>query len=77
MRLSRLVLTEVRVPNISTDFSKFQAGSFDAWGGPGFEKCSELLGYEFQRVFYKNLFSTGTTFLNLVSWKLWLDSKSY
>ncbi|KXT12171.1 hypothetical protein AC579_2432 [Pseudocercospora musae] len=45
----------------STPYSlvEFQGGSFDPWGGPGFEKCLALLGLEFERVFYKNDFSFG------------------
>ncbi|CAG8948755.1 hypothetical protein HYFRA_00001876 [Hymenoscyphus fraxineus] len=53
-------------PNTPNAVVEFQAGSFDPWGGPGFEKCTQLLGYEFERVFYKNLYSAGTTFLNLI-----------
>ncbi|KAF1956364.1 beta-galactosidase precursor [Byssothecium circinans] len=51
----------------STPYSilEFQAGSFDPWGGPGFEKCATLAGPEFQRVFYKQLYSFGVTILNL------------
>jgi hypothetical protein len=40
-------------------------GSFDPWAGPGFAKCLALLGPEFERVFYKNDYSFGVTFLNL------------
>ncbi|SMR58814.1 unnamed protein product [Zymoseptoria tritici ST99CH_1E4] len=51
----------------STPFSlvEFQGGSFDPWGGPGFTKCGQLLGPEFQRVFYKNDFSFGVTFFSI------------
>jgi len=51
----------------STPYSiiEFQAGSFDPWGGPGFVKCTQLLGPEFERVFYKNDFSFGVTIFNL------------
>ncbi|KAF2089080.1 glycoside hydrolase family 35 protein [Saccharata proteae CBS 121410] len=44
---------------------EFQGGSFDPWGGLGFDQCSELLNYEFERVFYKNDYSFGVTILNL------------
>jgi hypothetical protein len=40
------------------------SGSFDPWGGPGFEKCATLLNEEFERVFYKNDFSFGVTLIN-------------
>ncbi|KAE8151998.1 putative beta-galactosidase A [Aspergillus avenaceus] len=51
----------------STPYSllEFQAGAFDPWGGPGFEKCYGLVNHEFSRVFYKNDFSFGVTILNL------------
>lgn len=44
---------------------EFQSGSFDPWGGPGFDKCGVLVNAEFERVFYKNLYSFGVTILNL------------
>ncbi|KAG6830620.1 hypothetical protein H0H92_015712 [Tricholoma furcatifolium] len=44
---------------------EFQGGAFDGWGGAGYQKCSELLGPEFERVFYKNEFSMSTTIFNL------------
>lgn len=51
----------------STPYSilEFQGGSFDPWGGPGFDKCYTLVGAAFERVFYKNLYSFGVTILNL------------
>ncbi|KAK4909035.1 hypothetical protein LTR49_022134 [Elasticomyces elasticus] len=51
----------------STPFSviEFQGGSFDPWGGPGFRNCLDLISYEFERVFYKNLFSFGMTVFNI------------
>lgn len=47
----------------STPYSivEFQGGAFDPWGGPGFAKCTALLGPEFERVFYKNIYSFGAT----------------
>ncbi|KAJ7781617.1 glycoside hydrolase family 35 protein [Mycena metata] len=44
---------------------EFQGGAFDPWGGFGYEDCAELLGPEFERVFYKNEFAMSTTMLNL------------
>ncbi|PSS38131.1 hypothetical protein PHLCEN_2v38 [Hermanssonia centrifuga] len=32
---------------------EFQGGSFDPWGGPGFDACEVLTGPDFQDVFYK------------------------
>lgn len=51
----------------STPYSivEFQGGSFDPWGGPGFEECAILLNMEFERVFYKETFSFGVTIFNL------------
>ncbi|KAI0632367.1 glycoside hydrolase superfamily [Trametes polyzona] len=33
---------------------EFQGGSFDPWGGPGYEACEVLTGPDFQDVFYKH-----------------------
>ncbi|XXH04540.1 hypothetical protein Hte_010957 [Hypoxylon texense] len=51
----------------STPFSivEFQGGSFDPWGGWGFEQCSALVNHEFERVFYKNNYASGVTIFNL------------
>ncbi|KIW38411.1 uncharacterized protein PV06_09377 [Exophiala oligosperma] len=52
-------------PTTPYSITEFQAGSFDPWGGPGFEKCGVLVGSDFERVFYKNDLSFGVKFLNL------------
>lgn len=52
-------------PNTPYSIVEFQGGSFDPWGGPGFEKCDILVSSQFERVFYKNLYSFGVTVLNL------------
>ncbi|KAK2801579.1 hypothetical protein FQN51_005286 [Onygenales sp. PD_10] len=52
-------------PNTPYSVIEFQAGAFDPWGGPGFDKCARLVNHEFERVFYKNDFSFGITFLSL------------
>ncbi|KAJ9380822.1 CAZyme family GH35 [Paecilomyces variotii] len=51
----------------STPYSivEFQGGSYDPWGGLGFEACASLLNHEFESVFYKNDLSFGVTILNL------------
>ncbi|PNP55688.1 hypothetical protein THARTR1_04212 [Trichoderma harzianum] len=51
----------------STPFSlvEFQGGSFDPFGGWGFEQCSVLVNHEFERVFYKNNYAAGVTIFNL------------
>ncbi|KAL2444773.1 putative beta-galactosidase A [Exophiala dermatitidis] len=52
-------------PTTPYSVTEFQAGSFDPWGGPGFEKCGILVNSEFERVFYKNDLSFGVKILNL------------
>ncbi|KAK8058841.1 hypothetical protein PG994_009289 [Apiospora phragmitis] len=52
-------------PSTPYSINEFQAGSFDPWGGWGFEKCSQLVNHEFERVFYKNTFAAGVSILNL------------
>ncbi|KAF8320898.1 glycoside hydrolase family 35 protein [Clavulina sp. PMI_390] len=44
---------------------EFQGGAFDFWGGPGYDNCYSLLNDEFANVYYKNLFSFGTSILSL------------
>jgi hypothetical protein len=58
-------LHEKQSPSTPYSIVEFQAGSFDPWGGPGFDKCYTLTGAAFERVFYKNLYSFGVTILNL------------
>jgi hypothetical protein len=57
-------LHEQQSPSTPYGILEFQAGSFDPWGGPGFDKCYTLVGAAFERVFYKNLYSFGVTILN-------------
>jgi hypothetical protein len=57
-------LHEKQSPTTPYGILEFQAGSFDPWGGPGFDKCYTLVGAAFERVFYKNLYSFGATILN-------------
>ncbi len=40
---------------------EFQGGSFDPWGGPGYDKCRQLTGPDFERVFYKENVAGGAT----------------
>ncbi|KAL2070750.1 hypothetical protein VTL71DRAFT_13776 [Oculimacula yallundae] len=58
-------LHQQQSPSTPYALVEFQAGSFDPWGGPGFEQCSVLLNMEFERVFYKNDFASGVSILNL------------
>jgi len=57
------------VPDISYDHPsgrplytpEFQGGSFDPWGGPGYDKCRQLTGPDFESVFYKQNIAVGAT----------------
>src|SRR6266851_3155357 len=57
------------LPNISYDHPagrplytpEFQGGSFDPWGGPGYDKCRQLTGPDFESVFYKQNIAVGAT----------------
>ncbi|MBX6354430.1 MAG: beta-galactosidase [Micromonosporaceae bacterium] len=40
---------------------EFQGGSFDPWGGPGYDRCRQLTGPDFEKVFYKNNIAGGAT----------------
>jgi hypothetical protein len=44
---------------------EFQGGSFDPWGGVGWDDCIKLTDVEFERVHYKNMFSFGITIFNI------------
>ncbi|HEY7486780.1 MAG TPA: beta-galactosidase [Streptosporangiaceae bacterium] len=43
---------------------EFQGGSFDPWGGPGYDNCRKLTGPDFAKVFYKNNIIGGATLQN-------------
>ena len=58
-------LHEEQSPSTPYAIVEFQGGSFDPWGGPGFDACAVLLNMEFERVFYKNDFSFGVTIFNI------------
>ena len=51
-------------PTTPMFLAEFQGGSFDPWGGPGYEKCRELTNADFESVFYKNNISSGATLQN-------------
>ncbi|KAK6071151.1 glycosyl hydrolase family 35 [Seiridium cupressi] len=44
---------------------EFQGGSFDPWGGVGFNKCLSLVNSEFERVYYKNNYGFGLSIYNI------------
>ncbi len=54
-----------RVPGAPLFAAEFQGGSFDPWGGPGYDKCRQLTGADFANVFYKNNLAVGATMQNL------------
>ncbi|RFU30989.1 hypothetical protein B7463_g5308, partial [Scytalidium lignicola] len=56
---------EEQSPSTFYSIDEFQGGSFDPWGGPGFENCAVLTNMEFERVFYKNDFASGVALLNI------------
>ncbi|KAI9675968.1 MAG: hypothetical protein M1822_008354 [Bathelium mastoideum] len=58
-------LHEEQSPSTPYSITEFQGGSFDPWGGLGFNQCAILLNSEFERVFYKNDFSFGVTIFNI------------
>ena len=40
---------------------EFQGGSFDGWGGAGYDNCYNLTGPNFENVYYKNDIAQGVT----------------
>ena len=40
---------------------EFQGGSFDGWGGAGYDNCYNLTGPDFENVYYKNNIAQGVT----------------
>ena len=60
------------VPDISFDHPagrpiispEFQGGAFDPWGGPGYDKCAQLINDQFANVFYKQNIAVGATSQN-------------
>ncbi|TQV93411.1 hypothetical protein V2A60_010179 [Cordyceps javanica] len=51
----------------STPFSivEFQGGSYDPFGGYGFDQCYKLVNHEFSRVFDKNNLAAGVNIFNI------------
>ena len=48
-------------PDTPLFIPEFQGGAFDPWGGPGYDKCHQLTGADFNNVFYKNNIASGVT----------------
>ncbi|HLL67834.1 MAG TPA: beta-galactosidase [Micromonosporaceae bacterium] len=53
--------TRYRYPDHPLRIAEFQGGAFDPWGGPGYDRCRQLTGPEFQKVFYKHNIAQGVT----------------
>ncbi|MDT7799929.1 MAG: hypothetical protein QOI78_3362, partial [Actinomycetota bacterium] len=51
-------------PTTPMFLAEFQGGSFDPWGGVGYDKCRELTNADFESVFSKNNISSGATLQN-------------
>jgi beta-galactosidase len=45
-------------------FPEYQGGAFDTWGGPGYDRCRQLTGADFERVFYEANMASGSTMQN-------------
>ncbi|OIW30547.1 glycoside hydrolase family 35 protein [Coniochaeta ligniaria NRRL 30616] len=56
---------ENQSPSTPYTIPEFQAGSFDPWGGWGWNNCYELINHEQERVFYKNNYAAGVTVFSL------------
>ncbi|KAE9408700.1 glycoside hydrolase family 35 protein [Gymnopus androsaceus JB14] len=53
---------DATVPGKPHFFPEFQGGSADNWGSTGgYANCRELVGYNFQRVFYHQMWADGAT----------------
>ena len=59
------VTHENQSPSTPYTIPEFQGGSFDPWGGWGFDQCLQLINHEQERVFYKNNYAAGVTIFNL------------
>ncbi|TFK90360.1 glycoside hydrolase family 35 protein [Polyporus arcularius HHB13444] len=53
---------------------EFQGGSFDPWGGPGYDACEVLTGPDFQDVFYKHNWAANA---KLVSYYMFYGGTSW
>lgn len=45
-------------------FPEFQGGSFDPWGGAGYDNCRQLTNSQFEKVYYDNNIAAGSTMMN-------------
>ncbi|MFE3523453.1 beta-galactosidase [Streptomyces sp. NPDC059161] len=72
-------LSGAKKPGQPLFLAEFQGGSFDPWGGPGFDKCRQLTNGDFEKAAYENNIASGATMQNFymayggTSWG-WLPS---
>lgn len=59
------MLHEEQSPSTAYSIVEFQGGSFDPWGGYGFNNCAALTNEQFERIFYKNNWSFRVGIQNL------------
>ncbi len=52
------------IQNSPLYFPEFQGGSFDPWGGAGYDKCRQLTNSQFEKVYYDNNVAAGSTMMN-------------
>ncbi|HEY0199767.1 MAG TPA: beta-galactosidase [Rhodanobacter sp.] len=45
-------------------FPEYQGGAFDTWGGADYDRCRQLTGADFERVFYEANMASGSTMQN-------------
>ncbi len=57
-------LASNQVPGKPLYTAEFQGGAFDPWGGPGYDKCAQLVNDQFANVFYKQNIAVGFTAQN-------------
>ncbi len=48
-------------PDMPIYLPEYQGGSFDGWGGTGYDNCYNLTGPDFENVYYKNNIAQGVT----------------
>ncbi|KAI0783038.1 glycoside hydrolase superfamily [Abortiporus biennis] len=53
------------IPDEMWASGEFQGGSFDPWGGSGYDKCFQLTNEQFANVLYKNNYAAQTSYQNL------------
>jgi beta-galactosidase GanA len=50
-----------RYPGMPIYLPEYQGGSFDGWGGSGYDNCYTMTGPAFENVYYKNNIAQGAT----------------